>query len=197
MAALLGATAEELRSAGCTPIEMLAAAPRETLRSLDARESTWQRVGPSLLEAGYSEAQAVAHLAAHAPTPETFAAGVMTIVDDPLTAFSYAARRVDAEDLAALSERYGLAPADAAALFAAAGVARDRAVEAVHLRCDHDVDATYEIALGILGATADDVTSVLVGDVPNIVDITSVTASVDAVDELVDAGVGYDAGMDP
>ena len=76
-------------------------------------------------------------------------------------------------------------------------MARDRAVEAVHLRCDHNVDATYEIALGILGVSADDVTSVLVGDVPNIVDITSVAPSVDAVVELVDAGVGYDAGMDP
>jgi hypothetical protein len=74
-AALLGATAEELKASGCSPVELLAAAPRETLRSLDTRESTWQRVAPSLLEAGYSEAQAVAHLAAHAPTPKTFAVG--------------------------------------------------------------------------------------------------------------------------
>ena len=174
IAAVLGATAEELRAAGCTPVELLAAAPRETLRSLDTRESTWQRVGPSLLEAGYNEAQAVAHLAAHAPTPETFAVGVTTIVDDPLTAFAYSARRAGAEDLAVLSERYGLAPAEAAAVFASAGVALDRAIEAVHLRCDHDVDATYEIAVGVLGAGEDYVTAVLAGDVSNVVDLTPI-----------------------
>jgi hypothetical protein len=195
-ATLLGATAEELRAAGCTPVELLAAAPRETLRSLDTRESTWQRVAPSLLEAGYSEAQAVAHLAAHAPTPETFAAGVTTIVNDPITAFAYSARRAGAEDLAVLSERYGLAPAEAAAVFASAGVALDRAIEAVHLRCDRDVDATYEIAVGVLGAGQDYVTAVLAGDVLNVVDLTSASA-VRADVELVEAGVGYDAGMEP
>jgi hypothetical protein len=62
VAAALDATVDELRAAGCTPVELLAAAPREVLRGLDARESTWMTVGPSLLEAGYSEAQAVAHL---------------------------------------------------------------------------------------------------------------------------------------
>jgi hypothetical protein len=29
------------------------------------------------------------------------------------------------------------------------------AIEAVHLRCDHDVDATYEIAVGVLGVGED------------------------------------------
>src|SRR5262249_4324147 len=40
VAAQLGATVEELRAAGCTPVELLAAAPREMLRGLDCREST-------------------------------------------------------------------------------------------------------------------------------------------------------------
>jgi hypothetical protein len=194
-AAVLGATAEELRAAGCTPVEMLAAAPRETLRSLDTRESTWQRAAPSLLEAGYTEAEAVAHLAAHAPTPETFAVGVTAIVDDPLTALAYSARRAGAEDLAVLSERYGLAPAEAAAVFASAGVALDRAIEAVQVRCDHDVDATYEIAVGVLGAGEDYVTAVLAGDVSSVVDLTPAVRRDDV--ELVEAGVGYDAGMEP
>jgi hypothetical protein len=193
-AAVLGATAEELRAAGCTAVELLAAAPRETLRSLDARESTWQRVGPSLLEAGYSQAEAIAHLAAHAPTPETFAVGVTTIIDDPLTAFAYSARRAGGDDLAVLSERYGLAPAEAAAVFASAGVALDRAIEATLVRCEHDVDATYELAVGVLGADESYVTAVLAGDVANVVGFTSAVPHGEA--ELVEVGVGYDAGMD-
>src|SRR4051794_41684665 len=48
VAAQLDATADELREAGCTPAELLAAAPREALRRLDERESTWTRVGPTL-----------------------------------------------------------------------------------------------------------------------------------------------------
>jgi hypothetical protein len=137
----------------------------------------------------------VAHLAAHAPTPETFAVGVTTIVDDPLTAFAYAARRACADDLAVLSERYGFAPAEAAAVFASAGVALDRAIEAVHVRCDQDVDATYEIAGCVLGAGQDYVTSVLTGDVANVVDFMRTSPR----DELepVDARVGCVAGMEP
>jgi hypothetical protein len=195
VAAQLGWTVEELRAAGCTPVELLAAAPREMLHSLDRRESTWERVGPSLLEAGYSDTEAVAHLAAHAPTPETFAAGVTSIVEDPAVALAYAARRASGEDLAALTERYGLTPAEAAIAFAAAGVASARAVDAVHLRCDQDVDATYELALGVLGVGGDIVTAVLAGDVPAAVALSSSRAPELDVDELVAAGV--DGGLEP
>jgi hypothetical protein len=94
-----------------------------------------------------------------------------------------------------LSERYGLAPAEAAAVFASAGVALDRAIEAVHVRCDQDVDATYEIAGGVLGAGEDYVTSVLTGDISNVVDFIPTRPRDDV--ELVDAGVGYDPGMEP
>ena len=69
----LDATVDELRTAGCSTVEMLAVAPREALRHLDQREHTWEVVAPTLVEAGYSVAEAVGHLAAHAPTPETFA----------------------------------------------------------------------------------------------------------------------------
>jgi hypothetical protein len=55
----LNATVEELRAAGCSPTEVLAAAQRKTLRSLGVRESTWIHVGPALLEAGYTTAEAV------------------------------------------------------------------------------------------------------------------------------------------
>jgi hypothetical protein len=196
MAALLGATVEELRAAGCTPTELLAAAPREMLRSLDQRESTWLRAGPSLLEAGYSEAEAVAHLAAHAPTPETFAAGVAVIVEDPVAAFAYAARRAAPDDLAVLSERYGLTPAEAAAAFASAGVAPDRAIEALHLRCDHDVEATYEIAAGVLRVGQGYVTSVLAGDASNVVALAGEPRSVDG-EMLVEAAAALGDGIEP
>src|SRR5207344_1628673 len=58
--AALGATVAELKSAGCTPVELLAAAPREILRSLDSRESTWEVAAATLLESGYSRGEAVA-----------------------------------------------------------------------------------------------------------------------------------------
>jgi hypothetical protein len=171
--AQLNATLEELREAGCGPTELLAAAPRETLRSFDERESTWTRVGPTLLEAGYAAAEAVAQVAAHAPTPATFAAAVSAIVDDAVTALTYAARRAEPERLAALTERYGLSPDQAAAAFAAAGVPVDRAIEALHLHCDHDVDTTYELATGPLGAHGYLVTAVLAGDVSTVVALPS------------------------
>jgi hypothetical protein len=194
IAARLGATVDELREAGCTPAELLAAAPREMLRALDRRESTWVRVGPSLLEAGYSEAEAVAHLAAHAPTAETFAAGVTTIIDDPVTALAYAARRAGAEDLAVLTERYGLSPVEATAAFAAAGVPTGCAVEAVHLRCDHDIDATFELAVDVLGVSGDLVTSVLTGELPHVVELSSVGTERAELDRLV--GVGVETGIE-
>jgi hypothetical protein len=130
--ALLGASAEELRSAGCTPIEMLAVAPREELRRLDTRESTWDTVGPLLLEAGYSVAEAVGQLAAHAPTPETFAVGVASIVESPLDAFTFSTGRAVGDDLSALGERYGLSVDDTARIVSSLSVAAV-SVEAVAL----------------------------------------------------------------
>jgi hypothetical protein len=187
--AQLNATVEELREAGCSPTELLAAAPRETLRSLDGRESTWTRVGPTLLEAGYTTAEAVAHAAAHAPTPDTFAAAVTANVDDAVDALSYAARRAGAEHLAVLTERYGLGPDDATAAFVAAGVPLERAIEAVHLCCDHDVEATYELATGALGASGHLVTAVLSGDMAIVTELPGLDAA--------DSVVGVDSGMEP
>lgn len=192
VAASLGATVEELRSAGCTPTELLAAAPRETLRSLDSREGTWERVGPSLLESGYTVGEAVAHIAAHAPTPQTFVAGVVTIVDTSPTAFALSARRAGPEDLAALSERYGLDPYQTACALVAASVPLDRAIETIHLRCDHDVDTTYELASAVLGADERLVTQVLVGEQSPVVEL----AALDPERELVDAVSGPESGVE-
>ena len=75
----LSATPDDLRAAGCTTVEMLQAAPREVLRQLDTRTHTWELAAHSLLEAGMSPREAVRQLALHAPTPDTFAAGVYEI----------------------------------------------------------------------------------------------------------------------
>ncbi|MGD9702847.1 MAG: hypothetical protein AB7V74_10645 [Acidimicrobiia bacterium] len=192
VAASIGATVEELRAAGCTPTELLAAAPRETLRSLDSRESTWERVGPSLLEAGYTVGEAVAHIAAHAPTPQTFVAGVVTLVDDASTAFALSARRAGPEDLAALSERYGFDPRETARVLASASVPIDRAIETVHLRCDHDVEATYELASSLLGADGQLINRVLVGEQCAVLGLHAY----DVTRELVEAASLADSGVD-
>ena len=88
----LAATPDDLRAAGCTTVEMLQAAPREVLRQLDTRTHTWELAAHTLLEAGMSPGEAVRQLALHAPTPDTFAAGVYEIQPDPARAFPWRAR---------------------------------------------------------------------------------------------------------
>jgi hypothetical protein len=151
----LGATVEELRAAGCSAAEMLAVAPREELRRLDTREHTWTLVGPTLLEAGYTPAEAVDHLAAHAPTPVTFAAGVTAIIDDPTTAFTYASRRASPDDLAALADRYELAPNDTARVMSAAGYRALDTVDVLTVMCPDNEQAVIEIADRYYGGSID------------------------------------------
>jgi hypothetical protein len=70
-AGALGATVDELRAAGCTAVEMLAAAPREELRRLDANTpGSWSG---RVCSKPATRRQAVQHLALHAPTPAMFA----------------------------------------------------------------------------------------------------------------------------
>lgn len=142
----LGATVEELRTAGCSSTELLTVAPREELRRLDGREHTWTLVGPTLVEAGYTPAEAVDQLAAHAPSPVAFAAGVTAIVDDPTTAFSYASRRASVADLATLAERYALDPADVAAVMSTSGFAAADTVAVLAALCPNDTEWTVELA---------------------------------------------------
>jgi hypothetical protein len=160
----LGADVDELRAAGCSPAEMLAVAPREELRRLDQREHTWELAAPTLIESGYTIAEAVRHLAAHAPTPETFAAGVAVLVDAPVEAFSLAGRHAQVEDLAALSERYGLDPNETAATVAAACVPVDRAVGVIALRCSGEGDATASLCGRHLGLVEYETTAIMRGE---------------------------------
>jgi hypothetical protein len=143
---MLGATVTELRDAGCTPAEMLASHPREVLRSLDARPHTWELAAATLLESGMPADAAVRQLAAHAPTPDAFALAVQTIVEDPIAAYAYSARHAQADDLAALGERYGLDPDTAAQLLADAGTHPTTAFEALTIACDGDTTVVAALA---------------------------------------------------
>lgn len=143
---LLGATMAELRAAGATPAELLAAHPREALRSLDTRPHTWELAAATLLEAGLDLPVVIRHLAEHAPTSETFAIGVTTVCDDPLAAFACSARHASGDDLAALGDAFGLAPDITAQLLADAGTHPTTALEAITIACDGDIDAVTAIA---------------------------------------------------
>jgi hypothetical protein len=146
----LSATPDELREAGCSTVELLQAAPREVLRRLDTREHTWEIAGMSLLEAGMSSAEAIRQLALHAPTPETFAAGVCEIEVNPQLSFPTAAREASLPDLVALSERYGLSPVETAEVLATACAPPDVVTHVVHRRCDGDDAATIEACRSVL-----------------------------------------------
>jgi len=160
----LGATVDELRRAGCSAVEMLQAAPREALRHLDQREHTWEVIAPSLLEAGYSVAEAVGHLAAHAPTPDTFAVGVATIVSAPIEAFALAGRCAAVDDLVALSECYGLDHIETAGVVAAGCVPADKAVAVIAARSDGDPELTPQLAARFLGLDEGHTAALLRGD---------------------------------
>ena len=146
----LSANPDELRAAGCTTVELLQAAPREVLRRLDTREHTWQLAAQSLLEAGNTPAEAIRHLAAHAPTPETFAAGVHDIELDIHQAFAVAVREASRPDLVALSERFGLSPTETAQTLAVACASPTVLANVVADRCDGDLDATVAACAAVL-----------------------------------------------
>lgn len=159
--AALGASTDELRDAGCSAREMLAAAPREELRRLDTRESTWIQAGAALLDAGYSLPAAVDELAANAPSPSTFAAAVHAVISDPVEAFSLAINAAALPDLASLSERYELSPRDTAQTLAAACADIETAVAVLAARCDGDMDAVIDIASNAFAIGGDTVRAVL------------------------------------
>ena len=123
---LVGATREEMKTSGATLSEMLAHSPVETLRTLDTRPQTWERLGPVLMEAGLDAVDALRHVADHAPNPESLAVAVESITDnadslaghDPVTAaLTVIGRRVTPEGLAAVTERFGLDPYQSAVVF--------------------------------------------------------------------------------
>lgn len=145
-AELLAATATEMRTAGCTATEIMTVRPRDVLRTLPDDPHLWELAAGSMASAGHPSSVIIDHLVAHAPTPDTFVTGLLTIVE-PADALAVAAtRRAHPDQLAAVSEAAGLSPAAAATALAAT---TDPAVvlDVVSLRCDGD----RAVAAGVAG----------------------------------------------
>ena len=137
-----------MRQAGCEPVEIMASRPRDVLRHLPQDPHLWELAAGTMATAGHSPAQVAAHLVAHAPTPDAFAAGLATLATDPVEGLGLAARyQASPEHLAAASERYGLSPADTATVLADTGTTAELLVETLWHRCDHDPDATHQLAV--------------------------------------------------
>lgn len=154
-AEVLGATAGDMREAGCTPVEIMAARPRDVLRSLPAEPHLWELAAGTMATAGHSTSVVARHLVAHAPTPDAFAAG-LAVVADPADGLAVAARsNAHPDQLAAASEVYGLSPADTAT--ALAGITSpDALLDTLRVRCDGDIGAAAAIATSA-GVTQPDI----------------------------------------
>jgi len=153
-ATALGATAAEMRDAGCTPTEVMAARPRDVLRALPDDPHLWELAAGTMAGAGHRSHVVAAHLVAHAPTLDAFAAGLSVGIDDPDHGLVAAARAgASGNQLAAASEAYGLTPAQTGAALHDAGIVTEVVLDTLDARCEHDTDAVATIAdgLGITG----------------------------------------------
>lgn len=147
-AAALDATAVEMRTAGCTPVQIMAARPRDVLRTLADDPHLWTLAAGTMATAGHSDGQIASHLVAHTPSVDSFVAGMGALTDDAATAMvlvtSYGAT---AEYLAGTTEHYGLSPAETAQVLTSLDVSAQLRVETLWERCDHDPDATRDLAV--------------------------------------------------
>lgn len=151
-AELLGATAAEMREAGCPPEEILAARPREVLRTLPEDPHLWELAAGTMATAGHPPSVIVAHLLAHAPTVDAFAAGITSGIDAPGDGLALAVRAgAQGEHLAALSEAYGLAPNETALLLADLRTTPTVLLDTLAARCDGDLDAATTIGTDVAG----------------------------------------------
>lgn len=146
-ASSLGATAIEMRDAGCTPTEIMATRPREVLRELPTDPHLWELAAGTMATAGHPPQVIAAHLVAHAPDLDTFAAGLGAAIDEPAAGLGFAGRcGATGQQLAAASERYGLSPVDTAAVLVAGGVEAPAVLDALSARCEHDTDRATALA---------------------------------------------------
>jgi hypothetical protein len=150
-AELLGASAADMREAGCTPTEIISARPSEIIEHLPADPNLWDLVGGTLASGGHQPNGIAGFLATHAPDPECFAAGITAGIDDPAIGLTVALRRgMPAEAIAATSERYGLSPMNTAVILGDAGAAPHLSVPVLLQRCDGDLTLTAQIARSTL-----------------------------------------------
>jgi hypothetical protein len=155
-AELLGATAAEMRAAGCSSEEIMAARPRDVLRTLPDDVHLWELAAGTMATAGHSTATVARHLVAHAPTADAFAAGIAAIAERSDGLVTAARAHADGNQLAAASERYGLSPAETARVLV--GVTDPAAVlDTLAARCEGDVGGAAAIAAdaGITSADID------------------------------------------
>ncbi len=144
-AELLDATASEMRTAGCTPVEIMAVRPRDVLRTLPDDPRMWELAAGSMATAGHPTSVIVDHLVAHAPSTDTFVTGMLTVVE-PADALGVAAgRHAHADQLAAVSEAAGLSPVETAVALAGTTDA-SIVLDVTTLRCDGDRNAAAEIS---------------------------------------------------
>jgi hypothetical protein len=144
-AELLGATAGEMRDAGCTPVEIMAGRPRDVLRNLPDDPHLWELAAGTMATAGHPTTAIARHLVAHAPTVDAFAAG-LGVIAEPSDGLVVAARcQAHADQLAAASEGYGLSPFETASLLTGA-TAPAVVLDTVAARCDGDTDSAVAIA---------------------------------------------------
>jgi hypothetical protein len=148
----LDATVSEMRAAGCTPAEIMTVRPRDVMRALPDELHLWDLVAGTMVVAGYSPGRVAAHLIAHAPSPDSFANGLAAVTDDPCEAMLLAvAAQAPPEHVAAVSERYGLSPADTAWLLADSHAPAHVATRTVYIRCDNETEPTIALLNSMTG----------------------------------------------
>ena len=148
-AELLGATATEMRTAGCTPVEIIATRPRDVLRSLPDDPHLWELAAGTMAAAGHSPATIAGHLVTHAPSADTFAAALTVGVDDPTAGVAMAIRcGAQGDQLAAVTEAYGLSPTETATALVDHRCPDHVLLDTLDVRCDHDTDTVVALAGG-------------------------------------------------
>jgi hypothetical protein len=173
-AELLDATADEMRAAGCTAAEIIAARPTDILRELPADPRQWELAAGAMATAGHTTDVIVDHLVAHAPTQDAFTAGLFTVVE-PDDAPAVAARRqATPEQLSAASEAAGLSPT-ATALALAAHATNETILNVISSRCDQDRIVAAEIA----AAAGIDQTAVAEWMRPTTTNVTAMSSTID------------------
>lgn len=154
-AELLGATAAEMRAASCTPVEIIATRPRDVLRSLPDGPHLWELAAGTMAAAGHTPATIADHLVAHAPSADAFAAALTAGIDDPAAGVAMAVRSdAQGDQLAAVTEAYGLSPAETATLLADHRCPAHVLLDTLAARCDHATETAVALA-GAAGIGAD------------------------------------------
>lgn len=156
-AELLGASAAEMRTAGCTPVEIIGVRPRDVLRSLPDDPHLWELAAGTMSAAGHSAATIAGHLVTHSPTPDAFAAALTAGIDDPAAGVAMAIRSgAQGEQLAAATEAYGLSPGEAATVLADHRCPAHVLLDTLDARCDGVTEAVVALA-GTAGVDADSI----------------------------------------